>query len=129
MPDVSPQQVRVNQKIEDLKNEFGIALRNLLKDLNKTRLNNRGNLPPSPVVDKNSLRWTLVWQDGAINYDLNVVVAIEDDGKQARIGRVWVQRHATVAFNYEGHTPTTRMRRLTGFSLEEIRAAIEAEWM
>lgn len=129
MPDVSPQQIRVNQKIEEVKNEFGSALRYLLQDLNKTRLNNRGNLLPSPVVDKNSLRWTLVWQEGAINYDLNVVVAIDDDGKQARVGRVWVQRHATAAFDYDGHTPTTRMRRLTALSLDEIRAAIEAEWL
>ena len=70
-----------------------------------------------------------MWKDGAINFDLNVVVTIEDDGKHARVGRVWVQRHASTSLDFEGHTPTTRMRRLTGLSLDEIREAIEAEWV
>jgi hypothetical protein len=40
---------------------------------------------------------------------------------------VFVHRHASTSLDYEDHTPTTRMRRLTGFSMKDIREAIEAE--
>jgi hypothetical protein len=30
--------------------------------------------------------------------------------------------------DFEGHTPTTRMRRLTSLSIAAIREAIDAEW-
>ena len=122
------QQLRINHKVEEIKRDFGDALRDLLKDVNKTRLKNQGKLTAAPALERNSLRWTLAWKEGSINFDLNIVVAIEDDGKQAQVGRVWVQRHASTSLDYDGHTPTTRMRRLTMLSLDEIREAIDAEW-
>jgi len=128
MPIPNPQQIRINAKLEEIKKDFGNSIADLLKEVNKTRLKNKGRLTAAPVIERNSARWTLAWKEGDINFDLNVVAMVEEDGAQARIGRVWVQRHAATPAIFDGHTPTTRMRRLTMLSLDEIRDAIDAEW-
>jgi hypothetical protein len=125
---VNEQSARTKQLIQNIQYEFGDAIAGVLKETNRRRLKGAGKLTAVAEVGRNSVRWTLVWTEGAINFDLNVVATIEDDGTHARIGRVWVQRHASTPLDFDGHTPTTRMRRLTMLSLAEIREAIDAEW-
>ncbi len=120
-------QDRINRQIEQVKNEFSKSIVELLKEVNKQHLKGKGNVAPQPIIDRTNLRWTLAWKVGKISYDLNIVANVEDDGKQARISKVWVHRHASTDYDFDGHTPTTRMRRLTGLSLAEIKEAIEAE--
>lgn len=129
MKDLKPEaQERIAKKIEQVKNEMSKDLVALLKQVNATRLAGEGKVTATPIVDRASLRWTLAWEQGKISYDLNIVVRFDDDGNTARVAGVWVHRHASTPLEYEGHTPTTRMHRLTGLSLQEIREAIDAEW-
>jgi hypothetical protein len=125
---VNAQKARISAKVEEVKRDFSDGITELLKETNKWRLGGKGKIVAAPKVDHNSLRWTLAWKEGKIAFELNVVVSIEDDGRRARVGRVWVHRHASTPFDFDGHTPTTRMRRLTGLAIEEIREAIETEW-
>ena len=122
-------QARINAKIEEIKRDYGNGICDLLKELNQTRLKGKGKITPLPIEERNSLCWMLAWkQDRDISFELSIVVNVEDDGRQARVGRVWVHRHASTPLDYDGHTPTTRMRRLTALSIAGIRDAIEAEW-
>ncbi len=122
------QKRRIDAKLEEIKREYGAGIRELLGEVNKTRLKGKGKIE-SPVVEASSLRWTLAWrEERKISLELNIVANVEDDGRQARVGRVWVQRHASTPMDFEGHTPTTRMRRLSGLSIREMREAIDAEW-
>jgi hypothetical protein len=122
------QQARVDAKIEEIERAYGSDIRDLLKEVARTRLKNKGKLTLAPVIENNSLRWSLTWKEQQkISLELHVIVSVEDDGHAARVGRVWIHRHASTPIDFEGHTPTTRMRRLTGLSIEEIRAAIYAE--
>ncbi len=122
-------QARITEKIEQVKHAYSDEINELLKEVNRARLNGKGKITEAPIVEGNSLRWTLAWkEERKISLELNIVVNIEDDGQQARVGRVWVHRHASTPLDYEGHTPTTRMRRLTALSIPEIKEAIEAEW-
>jgi hypothetical protein len=110
----------------------------LLQEINKTKLKGEGKITAAPVVDQNTLRWTLAWKApapgalgkkaGTVSYELNIVAFVEDDGREARMAKAWVHRRASTPMEFEGHTPTTRMRRLARLSLPEIREAIEAEW-
>jgi hypothetical protein len=121
------QQMRIKRKIEEVKNDFGDAICDLLKEVSKTHLKGKGKLAAAPVIERNSLRWTLEWKIGEISFDLNVIAVVEDDGRAARVARVLVQRHASTPLEFEGHTPTTRMRRVAKLSIADIREAIEAE--
>ncbi len=122
------QKRRIDAKIEEVKGEYAAGIRELLSEINQTRLKGKGKVEP-PVVDGSSLRWTLAWrEEHKISLELNIVVNVEDDGRQARVDRVWVHRHASTPMDFEGHTPTTRMRRLTRLSIATIREAIDAEW-
>ena len=128
MRDLKPeQQERINKKIEEVKIALGKDLVVLLKQANATRLAGKGKVTTAPVVDRASLRWRLEWKQDRVSYDMNVVVRFDDDGQTARVAGVWVHRHASTPMEFEGHTPTTRMR-ITGLDIEEIREAIEAEW-
>ncbi len=123
------QQQRIDATIEGIKRDYSSRVVDLFQDLNTSRLSGNGKITAAPVVDGASLRWTLEWtEERKISFELSLVVNVEDDGREARIGRVWVHRHASTPLDYDGHTPTTRMRRLTGLSLREIREAIDAEW-
>ncbi len=119
---------RISQKIEQVKGELGTAVVNLLRDANKRHLKSKGRVSAVPTIDRNSLYWTLAWKEDKATFALRVVIAIMDDGTQARIDRVWVHRHVTTPFDYDGHTPTTHMRRLTSLSIAEIKSAVEAEF-
>jgi len=121
-------QERIDQLIEQIKREFGNDILNLLKAANRKYLKSRGKLTHQPLIDWNNVRWSLSWKDAKMSYELNVVVAISDDGAQARVDRVWVHRHVSTSFDFEGHTPTTHMRRLTGLAIAEIAEAIDAEF-
>jgi len=118
---------RITQQIEQVKNELSKDIVDLLKEVNKQHLKGKGSVAPQPIIDRTNLRWTLAWKVGKVSYDLNIVANVEDDGKQAHVSKVWVHRHASTDYDFDGHTPTTRMRRLTGLSLAEIKGAIEAE--
>jgi len=124
----SEAQERITQKIDQVKATLGNDIVTMLEQVNATRLAGKGKVTPTPVADRASLRWVLEWKQGKISYDLNVVVRFDDDGQTARVAGVWVHRHASTPLEFEGHTPTTRMHRLTGLSIKEIREAIEAEW-
>lgn len=121
-------QERINQKIEEIKSRVGAGIVDLLIETNQTRLQGKGQVTASPLVDPNGLRWTLAWTEAQIKYELNIYVHITDDGRRADVGKVWVHRRAATPMDFEGHTPTTRMRRVASLSIPEIRAAIEAEW-
>ena len=121
-------QERIDKKIEEVKIMLGKDIVVLLKQVNTARLGGKGKVAATPVADRSSLRWTLEWKKDRISYDLNVIVRFDDDGKTARVAGVWVHRHVSTPMEFEGHTPTTRMHRLTGLSIEEIREAIDAEW-
>ncbi len=121
-------QERIDEKIKEVKAALGKDIVTLLKQVNAARLAGKGKVAATPVADRASLRWTLEWKQGRISYDLNVIVRFDDDGRAARVAGVWVHRHASTPMEFEGHTPTTRMHRLTGLSIKEIREAIEAEW-
>ena len=123
------QQARVDAKLEEIKLAYGDAINRLLKEINQARLKGRGKIKPTPVIENNSLHWVLSWKEQQkISFELDVIVSIEDDGRAAKVGRVWVRRHASTEIDFDGHTPTTRMRRLATLSMEGIREAIDAEW-
>ena len=140
MPNIYAQTAheRIHQKIEEIKSQFGTGIHTLLQEVNKAKLKGKGKITAAPAVDQNTLRWTLAWKAtapgavgkkaGAVSFELNIVVFVEDDGREARVAKVWVHRRASTPMEFEGHTPTTRMRRLAHLSLSEIREAIEAEW-
>ncbi len=129
MKTVKPEmQERIDKKIEEIKTVLGKDIVTLLRQVNSTRLGGKGKVTTTPVADRASLRWMLEWKQDKISYDLNVVVRFDDDGQTARVAGVWVHRHASTPLEFEGHTPTTRMHRLTGLSIKEIKEAIEAEW-
>ncbi len=119
---------RIHQKIDQVKSELGNAVSSLLKDANKRHLKSKGKVSAVPTIERSTVRWTLAWREEKMTFDLNVVVAVVDDGASARVDRVWVHRHVTTPFDYDGHTPTTHMRRLTSLSIAEIKSAIEAEF-
>jgi hypothetical protein len=121
-------QERIDKKIEEVKTALGKDIVALLKQVNATRLADKGKVTTTPVADRASLRWTLAWSQDKVSYDMNVVIRFDDDGQTARVAGAWVHRHASTPLEFEGHTPTTRMHRLTGLSIKEIREAIEAEW-
>ena len=121
-------QERIDKKIKEIETGLGKDIVVLLKQVNAARLAGKGKVAATPVADRASLRWTLEWKQERVSYDLNVVVRFDDDGKAARVAGVWVHWHVSTPMEFEGHTPTTRMHRLTGLSIEEIREAIDAEW-
>jgi hypothetical protein len=122
------QQIRLQQQINDVQKDFGAKIYEMLLNVNRERLHGKANLTDEPYIDQHSLRWTMKWKEARIAYELSVVVRVEDNGREARVGGVWVRRHASTPLDFEGHTPTTRMRRVTNLSIKEIKEAIEAEW-
>jgi len=122
-------QARINAEIELVRRKYGNSIHELLREINATRLQGQGDLTAMPIAEGSSLRWALAWkEEHQVAFELSIVVVVEDDGHQARVGRVWVHRHVSTPLDYDGHTPTTRMRRLAGLSIAEIREAIDAQW-
>ena len=121
-------QNRISHKIWEIKREFGKTIINLLAETNQTYLQGKGKVLQQPIVDRNFLRWTLAWGQGRVSFDLNIVVSVEDDGRQARVAKVLVHRHASAPFNFDGHVPTTRSRYLTELSIAELRKVVESEF-
>ncbi len=123
----TPAEERLNEKLAEIQQGVGKSIVELLHQTNKDKLAGKGKVSVHPIRERSALRWTLAWHEGKVAYDLNIVVYVEDDGTAAKVSKVLVHRHASADFDYDGHTPTTRMRRLTGLSLEELQQAIEAE--
>ena len=122
------QQERLQEKIKEVERDFGPKIYEILMSLNRERVKGKAQLNDEPYTDEHSLRWVMKWKEARIAYEMSVVIRVEDTGREARIGGVWVRRHASTPLDFEGHTPTTRMRRVTNFSIKDIREAIEAEW-
>ena len=121
-------QERLHEKIKQVNHEFGAKIYEMLMQFNRERLNGKASLNDEPYTDEHSLRWMMKWKEAKITYELSIVIRVEDTGREARVGGVWVHRHASTPLDFDGHTPTTRMRRVSNFSLKEIKNAIEAEW-
>ncbi len=119
---------RMTPKMEEIKREFGGEIVDLFKELNRIRLKGVGTITPLPVMDRKSLRWSLSWKAEPISFEISIIIRFEDDGQVARVAGVWVHRHASTPMDFEGHTPTTRMHRLTTLTMPAIREAIDAEW-
>ncbi len=119
---------RINRVIEQVKRESGKGIVDLLKAANQTYLKGKGKVTSQPKIDRSNMRWILSWKQDKISYDLNIVISVDDNGTEARVGKVWVHRHASSDYDFDGHTPTTRMRRLAGLSLNEIKEALEMEF-
>lgn len=122
------QQERLQQKIKEVEDELGPKLYAMLMQVNRERLNGKGQVKESAITDEHSLRWMMKWKESKITYEMSIVVRVEDNGREAHVGGAWVHRHASTPLDFEGHTPTTRMRRVTKVSIEDIHDAIEAEW-
>ncbi len=129
MADLSKlQQARIEAMLEEIDRVYSSQVRDILKEINRTRLKNKAKLTLAPVIEHNSLRWSLSWKEQQkISFELHIIVSVEDDGHMAQVARVWIHRHASTPIDFEGHTPTTRMRRLTILSIDGIREAINAE--
>ncbi len=122
------QQARIEAMLEEIDRVYSSQIRDILKEINRTRLMNKAKLTLAPVIEHNSLRWSLLWKEQQkISFELHIVVSVEDNGQTAQVARVWIHRHASTPIDFEGHTPTTRMRRLTILSIDGIREAINAE--
>ena len=122
------QQERVQQKINEVEKEYGVKIHDLLLSMNRERLNGKAQLNEEPYTDEHSLRWVMKWKEARIAYEMSIVIRVEDTGREARVGGVWVRRHASTPLDFEGHTPTTRMRRVTNLTMKDIKDAVEAEW-
>ena len=123
------QQARIDAKIEEIHRAYGGEIRDLLKEINNTRLKNKGKLTLTPVIENNSLRWTLSWKEQQeISLELHVIVSVEDDGHAAKVSRC---RSVVTRSPRLIMTDTRRrrgLRRLASLSIDEIRDAIDAEW-
>ena len=128
MAKVDAAQERLQQKIREVERDFGTNIYELLMGFNRERLNGKASLNDEPYTDDHSLRWTMKWKEAKIAYELSIVIRVEDTGREARVGGVWVRRHASTPLDFDGHTPTTRMRRVTNLTMKELRDAVEAEW-
>ena len=122
------QHERLEQKIKQVEEEFGPKLYAMLMQFNRERLDGKGQVKEAAITDEHSLRWMMKWKEAKVTYEMSIVIRLEDTGREAQVSGVWVHRHASTPLDYEGHTPTTRMRRVTNLSMKDIHSAIEAEW-
>ncbi len=125
---IAPQNERLAKKLDEVEDEYDIPISDLFAEINRTQLGDAGKRVATPYRDEYSLRWVMKW-DGAdsASYELSIVFRVEDTGSEARIAGIWVRRHASMPFDFDGDTPTTHMRRVTDISMDGIRAAVEAE--
>lgn len=114
---------------EQFQREHGKRIVDLLGETNQTHLKGKGKLMLQPLINGNLLRWTLTWMQDQIAFDLNIVVNVATDGGQAQAESVFVHRHASAPYDFQGHIPTTRMRRVKGFSMAAIKDAVQAEFV
>ncbi len=114
---------RLDRKASEVIRDLGPLIHQLLADINHTYLAAKGKLG-SAEMGRRNVRWVLEWQTDQVTFKLHVVVGLKDDGKHAEVDRVLIQREASTPFTFEGHTPTTTMRTMDKFSLEETRRTI-----
>ncbi len=121
-------QERIDKKLVEIQRDVEPEVNGLFRELNLARLDGRGKIGKT-VRDKTSVRWSLAWSvESGIAYELVVILYVEDDGSTARFARGWVHRRAAAPVEFEGHTPTTRMRRIPTASPADVKDAILAEW-
>ncbi len=121
-------QARIDKKLGEIQRDVEPELDALFQELNRARLSGKGKIARL-IRDRTSLRWSLTWrEESGVTYELVVILYVEDDGRTARFSKGWVHRRASAPVEYEGHTPTTRMRRIANPSPAEIKDAILAEW-
>ncbi len=120
-------EVRLQQKASEVVRDYGPAIHRMLADLNASKLRGQGKVE-SAEIGRKAVRWELTWQDGEITYGMHVAVTLADDGRRAFISRVLVQKMASTAYAYQGHTPTTMMKQINELNVPEIERAILAIW-
>lgn len=118
----------VGEKAQQFLRKYGDQIGNLLNETNRVNLRGKGKILFHPISDDDILHWTLEWKQDQVSLDLNLVVHIEKNDGPLQIESVLVHRHASAPYDFEGHMPTTRMRRLNGFSMLEIKRAVDAEF-
>lgn len=122
-------QTSANEITQQFQQEHGKRIIDLLGETNRAHLNGKGKLLLQPFINGNLVRWTLTWMQDQIAFDLNIVLNLVSNGGQAQVESVFVHRHASTPYDFPGHTPTTRMRRVKGFSMTAIKDAIQAEFV
>jgi hypothetical protein len=128
-PSVVPEdaEARLRVKASEIVREYGPAIHGLLTELNRTRLDGQGRLT-SAEIGRKAIRWELEWKDEPVSYRVHIGVTIGDDGKEAFVDRVLVQREASAPYSFEGHTPTTMMKQIAHLDVAEIKAKLMDIW-
>ena len=114
-------------KASEIVREYGPAIHGLLAELNETRLDGQGRLT-SAEIGRKAIRWELEWKAEPVSYRIHVGVTVGDDGKEAFVDRVLVQREASAPYSFEGHTPTTMMKQIAHLDVAEIKAKLMDIW-
>ncbi len=129
VPSANPEDVdaRLRVKASEIVREYGPAIHGLLAEMNMTRLDGQGRLT-SAEIGRKAIRWELEWKNEPVSYRIHVAVTIADDGKEAFVDRVLVQREASAPYAFEGHTPTTMMKQIAHLEVEEIKAKLIDIW-
>jgi hypothetical protein len=119
---------QTDEKAQQFLREYGDQIVDLLGKVNRAHLRGQGKILFHPISEDDILHWTLEWKQDQVSFDLNLVVHIEKNDDSLPVESVLVHRHACAPYDFAGHMPSTRMRRLNGFSMPEIKRAVEAEF-
>ncbi len=122
-------QERIDKKLGEIQRDVEPEVNGLFRELNRARLDDKGRVGRT-VRDRSSVRWSLAWteEESGIAFELAVILYVEDDGSAARFSKGWLHRRASAPIDFDGHTPTTRMRRIPSASPADVKEAILAEW-
>ncbi len=121
-------QERIDKKLGEIQREVEPEVNGLFRELNRARLDGKGSIGRM-VRDKSSVRWSMAWsEESGVAYELVVILYVEDDADAARFSKGWVHYRASAPAEFDGHTPTTKMRRLASALPGDIKDAILAEW-
>ncbi|MBI4789411.1 MAG: hypothetical protein HY782_20470 [Chloroflexi bacterium] len=123
----SDAEARLQRKASEVVRDHGPAIRQLLADLNKSRLKGLGRLG-SAEIGRMAIRWELQWKADPVTYRMHIAVTLADDGQKAFVDRVLVQREASAPYDFQGHTPTTMMKQIATLNVKEIKSKLEELW-
>ncbi len=123
---VATSETRLKNKAAEVAEKSGAAIQQLLAELNAARLNGAGKI--SHDSQPQHVRWSLEWKRETITYRLRIAARLVDDGSEARFDQVLVQKEAWTAYQFEGHTPTTTMKRVSSLDIAKIREAVLMMW-
>ncbi len=123
----TPAQARIKAKAEEIALTNDASIGQLLAELNASRLRGSGEIARAQIQEHH-VRWALEWKESAVTYKLRIAVRLVDDGREARIDQILVQKEAWTPYSYEGHTPTTTMKKVAELDVAKIREAVEYLW-